>query len=622
MNHLLQSSSKKLPSGISLVLAILLAVLANSASAQEGEQTVSFRTPGIELVFQPPLRSGVNSINPANIEVHRLNLLVNLFENYLQYLNRLQKIAAGTSLRVLYAPDQSVESWTDDAKVIRLRETGLNTFLSQVNQFLKERSGTDANYLLESADSLFTIPDQMLRPISKVAMRTELINHSFFQKSLEPDTDFCVVDDHQVVTARPFKRSNRLFLMTDTNDICKADMLLDQASSWYADLSASGDGKFVAFTDGLKPMVMPITASEGKRLFTDDNLILLTMQWAPEKPLLAGLVLNNSNQERSFFLYDAAAGTMLALGQEELAEAANFVNPYVCWSPDNKRLLLTSARSVHLIDLEAGKVITNIVRVPNEIAESIWSDDSASFALVEIIGQARQRYIFDDLDYRKSVLHRYRIQPDFSVSEDHAQRVESRNTIKLVSFWTSDRVLYLEGRLISKKLNTPFWDLSTAFTANVTAAPATAAERDSSSVISSPSTLPMQYLYVFRNLDSKFKNIYDAGFNHSNSLYTDKFANIWFIGLRKPEEITRQTNVYSHRAVPYPFPEHNVSVLSEVPAKKMTQLLKFLEEYNLRLIRFNSDISRMFMLANFSGPLNLWSGDLRKIVDGLGSSKE
>ncbi|HAE38470.1 MAG TPA: hypothetical protein DCG57_07510 [Candidatus Riflebacteria bacterium] len=64
-----------------------------------------------------------------------------------------------------------------------------------------------------------------------------------------------------------------------------------------------------------------------------------------------------------------------------------------------------------------------------------------------------------------------------------------------------------------------------------------------------------------------------------------------------------------------------MSVFYDIPAGKMLLLLKFLEEYNLRIVRFNSDISRMFMLANFSGPLNLWSGGLKKIVEGLGSSE-
>lgn len=604
------------------ILAVALIVLTVTAAAQENETTVSFRTSYIELVFQPPMRAGINSANPSNIEVPRLNLLVNLFENYLQYLNRLQKIATGTSLRILYAPDQSLELGTDDSKVIRLRETGLNTTLSQINQYLKDRSGTDANYLLESADSLFTIPDQLPRPTSKIAMRTDLINHSSFQKSLEPDTDFCVVDDNRVITARPFQRSNRLFMMTDADDVCRSEMLLGQARTLYADLSASGDGRYLAFTDGMRPMIMALNASASNQLFEDDNLILLSMHWAPQKQLLAGILLNNSTQERSFFLYDADAAAMLDIGNSELAAEANFINPYVSWSPDGRRIMLTSSRSVHLIDLEAKKTTLNLVRVPNEIAETVWSDDSKSFALVEVIGQARQRYIFDDLDYRKCVLHRYRIKEDFSISEDHAQRVESRNTIKLVSFWTSDRVLYLEGRLMSKKLNTPFWDLSPLFAAKLTAGPTTAASRNATAteLISAPTALPLQYLYVFRNLDSKFKNIYDAGFNHSNNLFTDKFANIWFIGLRRPEEINQHQSIYSHRQSPYPFSENNVSVFNDIPAGKMLLLLKFLEEYNLRLIRFNSNISRMFMLANFSGPLNLWSGDLKKIVEGLASN--
>lgn len=609
--------------GACLVLALLTALLPAASIAQINEQAVSFRTPSIELVFQPPLRTGINSENPSNIEVPRLNLLVNLFENYLQYLGRLQKIATGTSLRLVYAPELAIENGTEDHKAIRLNETGLNTCLSQINQYFKDRDLTDSTYHLESADSLFTIPDQLPRPTSKVAIRTELTNHSYFQKSLEPDTDFCVIDDNRVITARPFQRSNRLFLMTDADNVCRAELLLDQARNWYGDLSASGDGRFLAFTDGMLPMIMPLTASTSKRLFENDNLILLCMYWSPQKPVLAGLLLDNSTQARSFFLYDAESGKMLQAGDTQLAEEADFINPHVCWSPDGKRLLLTSARSVHLIDLEANKTFLHAARVPNEIAEIVWSDDSSSFALVEVIGQARQRYIFDDLDYRKCVLHRYRIKPDFSINEDHAQRVESRNTIKLVSFWTNDRVLYLEGRLISKRLNTPFWDLSSAFTANLTAGPATSVSRssDGKDAVGAPSTLPMQYLYVFRNLDGKFKNIYDAGFNHSNNLYTDKFNNIWFIGLRRPEEISQQQNVYSHRQSPYPFPESNVSVFSDIPASKMTLLLKFLEEYNLRLLRFNSSISRIFTLANFGGPLNLWSGDLRKIVEGLGNEE-
>lgn len=211
-----------------------------------------------------------------------------------------------------------------------------------------------------------------------------------------------------------------------------------------------------------------------------------------------------------------------------------------------------------------------------------------------------------------------------SISEDHAQRVESRNTIKLVSFWTNDRVLYLEGRLMSKRLNTPFWDISKNFNAYLTPAPSASASRDKSVSIgqTSPQLLPMQYLYVFRNLDGKYINAYDAGFNHGNHIFVDSFTNVWFIGLRKPEEIEQQSNVFSHRHFPYPFMENNVAVFSDISNTKMEMLLKFLQNYNLRAIGFNSSITRLFMLANFSGPMNLWSGDLLKLVEGLNHVEE
>ena len=601
-----------------LLLAVLL-LPGGALLAQKTDQTVNFNTPSVELIFQPPMRSGFNSAHPLNIEVPRLNLIVNLIENYLQYLLKLQKIAAGTKITMIYAPEVAVEDWNEDSKKIRLREPGINQVLQQVNQMLREQEGTDRSFLLDNADNLFTIPDHFPRKTSKIAIKTELINHSSFQQSLEPDTDFCPVDEHRVATARPFKRSNRLFLMTDSDNICSSTLLLDQSQKWYANLAASADGAYLAFTDGLRPMVMPVKGGNPVRLFPDsDEKILLDMRWSPNKPLLAGMTLDNTTQQRQLFIFDAAAGKMLSQPETD-SLPVNYLNAFVCWSPDGRRLLLTSARNVHLIDLDQKKAAADILRLPNEIGETLWSEDGKSFALVEIIGQARSRYLFDDLDYRKTVLHRYRINDDFSVSEDHAQRTESRNTIKLVSFWTNDRVLYLEGRLMSKRLNTPYWDLSKTFNAYLTPLPAAAASRDKeiTTAQTTPQLLPLQYLYVFRNLDGKYINVYDAGFDHSNQIYVDSFTNVWFIGLRRPEEIQQRTSIYSLRLFPYPFIENNVAVFSDIGAIKMESLLKFLQDYNLRAIGFNSDISRIFMLANFSGPMNLWSGDLIKLIDGL-----
>ncbi|HNX76200.1 MAG TPA: hypothetical protein PLM07_07870 [Candidatus Rifleibacterium sp.] len=606
-------------------MLIILAVCCSSpATAQKTDQIINFNTPRVELIFQPSIRSGPNSAHPLHIELPRLNLIVNLIENYLQYLLRLQKIAAGSKVTLVYAPDIAIEDWNEDGRRLRINDTGINHVLQVVNQHLREQESTEKSFLLDSDDNLFAIPDNFPRKTSKIAIKTELVNHSSYQKSLEPDTDFCIVDEHHVVTARPFKRSNRLFLMTDSNGVCSSTLLLDQAPEWYANLSASADSKFIAFTDGMQPMVKPLGKGEPIKILPGTSRVtLLDMRWSPTGATLAGMTLDNLSLERQFFIFDATQGrlrTDLPLDRLE----ANYINAFPCWSPDGSRLLLTSARNAHLVDLASNSVSADILRLPSEIGEVVWSADSQSFALVEVIGQARSRYLFDDLDYRKTVLHRYRIMPNGTVNEDHAQRVESRNTIKLISFWTNDRVLYLEGRLMSKRLNLPFWDLSKNFSAFLTPAPTSATARDKavSPTLTSPQPLPLQYVFVFRNLDGKYNNVYDAGFDHSNQIYVDNFTNIWFIGLRKPEEIMQKSNVFNFRFLPYPFAENNVAVFSDTSATKMELLLKFLQDYNLRAIRFNSDITRLFMLANFAGPLNLWSGDLVKLVEGLNRHDE
>lgn len=617
-------SSSCRPAFICFMLLLLTSWTTSALLAQKADQIINFNTERIEMIFQPSMRSGFNSAHPLQIELPRLNLIVNLIENYFQYLLRLQKIAAGSKITMVYSPDMAVEDWNEDSKKLRIKDPGINQVLQQVNQYLREQEGTEKNFLLDSDDNLFTIPDNFPRKTSKIAIKTELVNHSSFQQSLEPDTDFCVIDDNRVVTARPFKRSNRLFLMTDSENVCSSTMLLDQSQSWYANLSPSADRNFIAFTDGLKPMVKPLSGGDPVKIFPDiDDPVMLDMRWSPVGALLAGMILVNSTQERLFFIFDAASGKILNDLPLEKIEA-NFLNAFPCWSPDGNRLLLSSAKGIHLIDLAKKQVLPDLLRLPSEVGEIIWSEDSQSFALVEVMGQARNRYLFDDLDYRKTVLHRYRINKDFSVNEDHAQRIESRNTIKLVSFWTDDRVLYLEGRLMSKRLNTPFWDISKTFNAFLTPAPTSSTTRDHAvnPALTTPQALPLQYLYVFRNLDSKFNNVYDSGFNHSNQIYSDTFVNVWFIGLRKPEEIKQRSNVYNLRVFPYPFAENNIALFSDISAPKMETLLKFLQDYNLRAIGFNDDVSRLFMLANFSGPMNLWSGDVIKLVEGLNSKED
>ncbi|MEW6711204.1 MAG: hypothetical protein AB1403_15360 [Candidatus Riflebacteria bacterium] len=601
----------------------ILCLIAVIAQGQITDSTIRFSTPSLNLVFQPPLRSGFNSEHPLEIELPQLNLAVNLFENYMQYLLKLQKIATGTTLQIIYAPGQSSESWDENPNLIKLSDTGMNQILQKVNRFLADKNTTDAAYLLDNAESLLKIPDNFSRRTCQIADKIELANLSSFIDSLEPDCDMAIADAGLVFVTRPHKNGNRILRFSEQNNVCSGSIVLEPGKAWYSGLRPDKRGQYLAFTEGNEPMLIKMGKSEPVKFFPQRKTLLMAMEWSPQQPVLAGMVLDLDTQERLFFVYDAENQKMVDLaGIENLKANHLYAHPF--WSPDGNRLIMTTGRQINLIDLTESRVYHGITSLPNEISELIWSADGNSFAVVEIIGQARSKTVFDDYDLRKSVLHRFKINKDFSVTEDHAQSIDSRNSIKLLSFWTNDRVLYLEGHLISKKLNTPFWDLSKSFTAYLTPPPTQSISREDSAKVkkSEPTALPMKYLYVFRNLDGKFNNVYDAGFAHTNHVYTEDFYNLWFIGLRRPDELEANHGSFNLRASPYPFPEKNQFIFVDYPSAKMEKFCRFLEDYSLRFLRITDDCSNLYFLANFCGPLNVWEGSLNAIITGLAGTPE
>ncbi len=600
-----------------LFAAMILAFISPS-NAQVTAQMIQFNSPRVDLKFYLPLRSGINSEHPLKFELPKLNLILNLVENYIQYLSKLQKIAPATSIEMVYSPGKAMDTWADNQNLIRLKELGLNHALDLINSHLKEKSTTDASYLLDNADTLFKIPDQFTRKECLISEKLKASCLSNNIKSLEPDESFCVLPNENVLVTRPFLRANRMFILGEDSENTNK-MILGQGKNWYSNLTPSQDSKFVAFADGGIPMVMDIASGSVSKVFDNEDVLLLQMKWSPKNDYLAGMVLEKSTQDRIAFVYSATDKKRLTFIDNEKLES-NHIFSYPYWAPNGEKLIFTTGKKFHLIDVKQQKLFPSVQHLANPISELTWSFDSNAFAVVEIIGQSRDKYIFDDLDLRKSILHRFNLTPGGVAVEDHAQRFESRNTIKLVSFWTLDRVLFLEGRLVSKKLNLPIWDLSQNFTAKLTATPGIAAAKENKSKTDSVD-LPMKYLYVYKTLDGKYKNVYDAGFSHINHVYSDEVQNYWFIGLRKPDSIPQPQNTHNFRHSPYPFVEDNMVLFSDRTAPKAYSLLKFLQDYNIRTIFINPETENLFFLSNFCGPMNLWTGNLQDIVNGLVSDR-
>lgn len=602
----------------SVMLAIDLPVF-----AQVNDSIVKYITPRLELFYYPPLRASHNAPQNPEYDVARLNLLSNTIENYLQYQTRLEKIPRGIRARLLYAPELSTDIWNDDRSVMRIRRPGINETLSLINTWITAQPDSKHDLLFDSSIALHNIPDQYPRVFSEVTLKYCLANYSSFALSLEPDISFTVLDSSRVVTCRPNFDNNQLFLLSDDKEVCTGTAILTTISGWFSDLTSSPNGKKLAFTRDHSPCILFLDQEEAQKpllnLFPSRKILMLNMSWSPSSKYLAGFILDETTKERELFIYDTIESKFVEgfLSKEVLNTNSLYATIY--WAPNSERLFLAQAKGLHLLDLSSSILYTDAVRLGNSFAELIWSDDSNSFALVEIVGQSRSQAVFDDLDFRSSILRRYHIHPDFRIQEDLAQRTESRHTIKPICFWGLGRVLYLEGRLKSKRDNSSLWDLSGEFSAKLTPTPVvkTLLNQQSSNVETSAITLPLSYLFVYTTLGGESNKIVNAGLSSSNHLYCKQNNNIWFLGLKKTDTIKTMSHSFSIRHLPYPFIKENTSFISSLPKNHLFGLLKFLDGYNLRDVSFSSDASTIFFLANFEGPLNLWSAKVEDIINAI-----
>jgi WD40 repeat protein len=598
-----------------LIIILFLLTIQTAVFGQIPDKNISFYTANVELTFQPPLQKSFNSQHPLYKETPRINLTLNLFDNYVEYLKKINKISSRTRLHILYAPEIVSDELDDNLKLIKIHELGYNHILQKINEYLMLHKETDPAYLLDTAKALFEITKTSECKISDIANRVNLVNISADETCLEPDSDFCIINNQQIATLRPTIQNNKIYLFTNTENGYFSEILLNNSSEYFENISASSDGNYLAFTSNFTPTVIDLNTKKILSIFPENNnKIILSMEWAPNKPILAGMVLDKVTQERSIFIYDAKLGKNICGQKTKLPENQLYAHPY--WAPNSSKIVFASVKGLHLVDLAKDRVVPNLIYTLGTITEVLWADEADAFAIVELIGQTRNHYEFDDLDFRKSILRKYNLNENNEASEDQAQKVESRNTIKLVSHTKNDRVIYLEGRLASKRLDRTLWDLSRVFKAYMTPFSTETLRREEQGrqISYEPTELALEYLYVFKNMNGKQNLVFDAGNNHSNHLYLDKQTNYWFIGLRDVNKLNEYENIYNHRSFPYPFSESNYFVFSSLEKAEILALTQFLEAYNLRHFKLLDNCAELMIIANFNGPMSIWRGKTRDII--------
>ena len=601
-----------------LIIFLALFFAYNCLYAQILEKAQSFYTSNIEIIYQPPLQKSFNSPYQPYKEVPKINRIINIFNGYIQYLKKQGKIAQDIRLLLLYSPELNNEEYDENPRLIKIQSLELNGILEKINEFLSKNKDTDIKFLATNYEKLTAFAQSMNEKANDLTTKLGLHKIEESNNPIITDNEFCIVDEKRIAVIRPTDKNNMIYLLTNTDNGYYTSVLAMEGDGCYKNLSSSPSGQYLAYSNDLKPQISVISTSAIIKPF-DANKIILEMKWAPKNNILAGIVLDRITQERTCFIYDADKQKHLLpdLNNKQLPENNLYSYPY--WAPNAEKLFFASSQAIHLIDLTSNKVVPYLVRLKDSFAELIWSDDSKSFAITELVGQTRNHAEFDDMDFRKTILHRYKLSEQLEAIEDQAQKIESRRTLRPIGFSPNDRVIYIEGKMSGKRMDNSLWDLSSNCKAYLTPLPSISKEREQTNDDSynKITELPMQYLYVYRNMNGKQKNIFDAGFQHSNYLYIDKQENTWFVGLPGKGDLQSTGETFNQRIYPYPFLETNHTILTTIPSNKLKKFLSFLENYNLKTVKFSKSGSQIWLLGNFTGPLRLWESKLDDFINGI-----
>ncbi len=591
--------------GTAVLLLGLILGLAGMLGAAQTE--ISFVGARVKIMFHPPLRTGPLDPHPMWVEIPRLNLIVLHLENYLTYLTRLGKLPESISLALHYYPD-GTEEIIDGTDRLMIMDLGWNNLLEQVNRHLRKRAEDTRSYLIDNAASLFQIRDQLPRAEGTFETRSRFINLSARLEALAPEADFALLGTAGAVVVRPTESHNQVVLLPFEGT---GTVLLETGRAPYGLLRPSPSGSFLAFTEGGDPKILDVSTRAVTTLYpATRSKLLLDAGWSPDGKILAGIVLDRNTAAREVFLFDAARREHLTFFQGHPRFQGDYQYAFPYWSPDSRKVLFTDGHAISLLDLESSRLSPELVRTRRTLTEILWSPDGGSFATVEMEGKSRDKSEFNSKDLRGWTLRRWHLTSAGQVLEDPGQRYSSREALKLVSFWTLDRILFLEGHLRSPRLQTCLMNLTGEMAARLTPTPGLPRAASETQTTTGFVDLPMKYCYVIRNLDGKSKNVYDPGFGHMNQLYLEEQVCTWFLGLRLPEGVPLRQSTFNLMPSPYPFQDRNVTYCQDLPLGQIKGLIETIKGYNLRRFEVAEDLGRLFFLSNTRGPMTLWVGDV------------
>ncbi|MBF0545410.1 MAG: PD40 domain-containing protein [Candidatus Riflebacteria bacterium] len=577
------------------------------------DSNLAFLGKKIIISYLPVTRSPIAGKISSSFEIGRLNLLLNVMDNYLIFLEKIGKTVLKKPLSFEYLPSGGDANFSQLNR-IPFSDLGINALLEKVNTALMDIPQTSRNHLLTSREALMQIKDQLPSP-NCFENEINFFPVSLLSRTVEPDIDFAPMGDKEFISVRPDEKANHMMYFDLTASLSE---VIASSVSEYRDLLPSPDGKILAFTEAGQPRLF-FKGEQKPVSLLDSDKFLLEYAWSPKSDKIAGMVRSIKTAQREIFCYDIETRKAFSLSSQPDGFSADYQFAFPFWSPDGKKIIFTSGKEIHLLDIEKKAVYPNQLVTTDFISEILWSPDSRSFAFVEVNGQSRDRTEFDSLDFPISSLRRICVLPSGIFREDMDQKFSASGTIKILSFWTNDRILFLEGNLTSQKISRPYWDLKETFKAHLTPESTESAthriEGDSKKIPSGFSDLPIAYCYAFKNLDSKFKNIYDSGLSSYNYLFSGTMRTLWFVGISAPAGFEKPQDTFNLRPSPFPFPERNIVHFCNFPNEEIKRILDNLDSFSLRAFTFSKGLENVAFLSNSCGPLTLWYGSVKNFAE-------
>ena len=181
--------------------------------AQEDKSAIVLYTSNVEFSYHQPFRNSYKSAHPSYIEVPRLNHYINLLQNYIQYLKRLDRLTGNPNIRISYAPDAVIENDEPQTRIININDLGVTSLLQKVNKYLTEYGFVKLEHVIDTPEALYSLPEQDIKKASIFSKSAYFKNISLAVPSNEADTSYVVLKD-RILTTRLSAKTNSIYSLS------------------------------------------------------------------------------------------------------------------------------------------------------------------------------------------------------------------------------------------------------------------------------------------------------------------------------------------------------------------------------------------------------------------------